>query len=364
LLELINFYYYIWARDYEKRDNDILLREYTSYVKLLYARGYNMCSTVITLTNILGLLLLTSISLVSQTQDSVLLRQLEAGVINKDSVVHELYKQGRISYESLFQSSANYRSQFWIKRGQFIAHLRQQLSNKFALDYLTRNLDTVFIPGNPRNVPLREDSAADFRVLHTRDPHVIEEFVLEATDYRLYRCPSFHGDQKYTLLSTGPREPFIGFDLFSSDTTKPTWLDDFQITRPGGGGAFNFDTLNGGNIIRVEDMSWGMGHIEYHVRFLTVNDGEFIEQFHFIPARTSIEDDAKNHRYLSQIEFADLDNDGYADIIITMTDDILQGDQNPHLLAEIEQATVVNRISTTVTKFLWDNTLFRFFEVD
>ncbi len=300
---------------------------------------------------------------VPQTQDSTLLRQIETGVISKDSVVRELYKQRRISFGTLFQSSASYRSQFWITRKQFIGGLKAQVRNKFALDYLARYLDTVFIQGNPYNVPPREDSAGDFRVLSSKDPHVIEEFMLLGTDYRLYRCPSFHGDQNYILLSTGPKEDFIGFDLFSSEADQSTRLDSFEITRPGGGGAFQFDTLNGGKIIRVEDRSWGVGHIDYHVRFLTVNDGKFVEQFHYLPARTSVEDDGRHHRYLSHIDFADLNSDGYADIIVTTKDDILRKDQNPALLREMERAAVAKLISTTVRKFLWDNALLKFLEV-
>jgi hypothetical protein len=316
---------------------------------------YNVARAMRALGTAVLLSLLTMAPARGQNQDSLMFDKLNKGLITNDDVFLIMYVQGRLSHTDLFVSSPAYRERFYEKRAKFIRALREQLRYKSTVNYLESTADTTYQAARPEP---KEDSQSDFSVVSSEDPRVVEAFVLLGRSYRMYRCPSFDGQEDFRLLTTGPGDPFKSLDLFAADTALPVRLDSFAVTRPGGSGAFSFDTLNGGNILRVADSSSGDVHSETNLHLLAVRNGKFIDLFHCATSEVFVDENAATHRVMRQITYEDVDHDGFRDILETVTDDIVMPGAGHE--ADVSHAKVISRVATQKGNFLWRSSTLSF----
>ncbi len=219
--------------------------------------------------------------------------------------------------------------------------LRSQLKYKFALD---------FVISHELAGDTSEPESQEPKILHSGDSLALEEFNCH-WDYRVYKFFSFDGRHNYFLL--GKYVPsFASLYLFTADSTDPTYLDEYNGSLIG---SFQFDTLNGGNIIRTEIYTTGSGFYGHHLFFLAISNDKFIEQFHCYLEDLSAYNDT-TRRDLGSVKLIDLNGDGYRDIRFESTEDMLDPNQDFNVWDEdeLKSAKSLRNLSKSVKKFIWN----------
>lgn len=228
---------------------------------------------------------------------------------------------------------------------KLLSELRENLRYKFAFDFVTQHHHGEYLPG------------AD--TIRPSNPRALEAFTCY-NHYQLFRCASFDGKNQHFLLQEGSDWPLTLY-LFDTDTVHATLLDKFESS---GEATFDFDSINGGNILRIEEETTGSGFYGHHLFLYTIFHNKFIEQFHcylsFLNAMLS--DTAR--RGTGTVKYIDLNNDGYLDILLETSVDLLDPSENlsGSNNGEPENAKVLRQVSRKVKKFIWNKITLTFEE--
>ncbi len=226
--------------------------------------------------------------------------------------------------------------------------LRVNMKYKFAFDFAIRQ---------GISFQLKDYNGTGFDTLERTDPRVLEEFVC-FNYYRLYECKSFDGIRSYFLLQKGNEFP-LSLYLFRGDSIHATLVDSFQCSRQA---TFAFDTLNGGNIFRIEEWITGSGFYGHPLELVTINNDRFVELFHCYLSYVDAMMGDTVRRGTGKLRFVDLNHDGWLDILLESSEDMLDPHEtiNPWIEGELENAKPLTNLSHRVEKFIWDKQSLRF----
>jgi hypothetical protein len=258
---------------------------------------------------------------------------------NTDSLQEDLYKKGLISRELYYQTrlDKNVIRDAKVKIGE----LRKQLKYKSALDVVVQETDSESIVSALYNDNIQKIAPIDSGAL--------EAFIFNQI-YQVYSYLSFDG--KDTLLLIAECLPrFIGFYLISNGPTQSILLDQIKLSREG---SFEFATINGGNIIKVEDRVTGTGLYGHRLTFLTINNRRFVQQFQCYLLTMSMSQKTIT-RTISDIQYKDINDDGYLDLTVTTKKDLLNRNEKIDFFNddELKKAKSIKELSVTINKYIW-----------
>ena len=224
---------------------------------------------------------------------------------------------------------------------KLVKELRSNMKYRFALDFALHQGISYKVADYMYGVDTFPPS----------NPNVLEEFECYK-HYRIYKYSSFDGKNQHFLLQQGFDWPLTLY-LFRGDSIHATLMDKFESSRQA---SFEFDTINGGNIIRVEEQTTGSGFYGHHLFLITINNDKFVEQFHCYLAYLDAMLPDTVRRGLSTLKYINLNSDEYLDILLESSEDMLDPNENPNVWnkGELENAKVLHNLSKTVEKFIWN----------
>lgn len=272
------------------------------------------------------------------------------GSISKDSMLHKLYDMGKISKSTYLGdiSTPNWAQavrEVYQKAYDKVLSLRTKAKYKFAYHALMQLLDSATL----------YDSIdySDFEIRRgSEDPLALEEYELWSY-YRLYRFPSFDNTSNHYVI--GEYLPgFAGFFLIGSDTSRASIIDRLDISRQG---HFDRDTLNGGNILRIEYRTTGTGYYADHLMFVALVRGRFQTLYNdYAEIFSSYPFSERPTTIKNTLRFVDLNRDGFLDILKTTKEDTFKDISDPHDGIKPIQS------KTTTERYFWSPILLRFVE--
>jgi hypothetical protein len=255
--------------------------------------------------------------------------QYLAGKISRDSLFKVVYGSGNAREFRIREMS---KEQLIAEVSRCISELQKNAKYKFAVEYLLKDIDSS-----------KYDSLAHEEVF----PSLIrlnDSLILEAYDfgciYVLYRCPSFDGRTTHFIL--GKKCPIIvSLILFDVDTLHPTIVDRFN---PGHNISMSYSTINGGNIINVSYSSGSneKGTDSECTAMLAIENNRFHSVFNYTN-ESQITSEWITRITHSILEYTDLNNDGYSDIILNTTKET------------INDTTGATDTAQVISRFIWDN---------
>lgn len=265
---------------------------------------------------------------------------------NRDSLILYLYESGQIPPSTYFKSRPI--SETAAQAKKMIHQLRDSLPYKFPLDYLAEHLDSTTLS----NCVL----FGEIGPFQMKDKRVLEAFDL-GISFGLYRYLSFDGkDRPFLLGSFSPR--LGGFDLFTSDSIH---TDQVSLPREG---EFQFGTLNGGNVIKLLFPSSGTGAFEKYMKILAIKENHFYVLYEAtLAAQATFPWSTFPVRSITQVNFIDLNHDGYLDIVETTTvDSVADLADDPSKDGEIEKIPSLKTLNRQSRNLLWNHDLSTFLE--
>jgi hypothetical protein len=187
----------------------------------------------------------------------------------RDSLLLQLYKNGQISKRTYYASIP--KDSLIALNIRQIQKLQRELKYKFVLDFLlnykTEEGESLVDPANPYLDP--DDIR---RKTDTAEKSALEQFVIDF-DYSLREIKSFTGSERYYLLASSERHHLYRLWLLGDDTSHWIFGDTYEFPREIG--RFDFDTLNGHNVIRTSKTNWSTGHYAEDEAILGVIDNRF-----------------------------------------------------------------------------------------
>lgn len=261
---------------------------------------------------------------------------------NRDSVALQLYRSGKVTKEAYYKTRP--KTEIIAEGKRLVNELRDKLPYKFPIDYLMACSDHAI---------LKEwvDYPGLLGLDTVSDPRVLESFNL-LWHYQLYKYFSFDG--KDTCLLLAQYVPgFIGFDLFKSDSGSWVFSDRIDFPKEG---RFVFDTLNGGSMIRFYFPTWGTGDYENNMEIVDILHGRFQVAYRTFLAEESTDPWSPFPiRFLTTLRFADLNHDGYKDIIQKTTIDSMASiTSDPSEEGAMEKDPAIKTLKRMRKIFLWD----------
>ncbi len=229
--------------------------------------------------------------------------------------------------------------------------LRSTTKYRFALDFALR-LDSALKVDNPELWKINHEDHG-IRFSNHSDSSALGEFECYGYHFYLYRFLSFSGKMRFLLLRKWDGNYPLTFYLFSGDSVHPAYLDKYEVGTQQA--TFRFDTLNGGSVLRIDGQGTGTGFYGHHLFIIGVKSGFFVELFHrylsYLDATTDT-----TLRGIGTVTFADLNKDGFLDIVYRLTVDVLTPDQNPNVWnpGELEGAKVLHRLSQVEEDYIWN----------
>jgi hypothetical protein len=124
----------------------------------------------------------------------------------------------------------------------------------------------------------------------------------------------------------------------------------------GGIESIQFDTINGGHVLRIEDGYQQSGWVISSLTLVAIMDGKLLSQFHCRDLE-AIPVWKPPKRSLANITFIDLNNDGYRDILYELSEDLLVPNQGISFWddKQLRTAKTLRNKSKIVEKYYWNS---------
>lgn len=262
---------------------------------------------------------------------------------NRDSLRLRLYREGLISRDTYLKTLP--KAEVVAEGKKLIRKLRNELPYKFPLDYLVNHSDTAAMEEwaeFPKSIKLDT----------IKNPRVLESFDLPDGRYELFKYYSFNGKDTCFLLGTYEAD-LLGFDLFTSHSGRWKCTDYFDLDR---GGRCQFDTLNGGSILEFLYPTWATGDFKKRMDIVAIVHGRFQIAYETILDEESVSPwSSFPIRFVTTVRFADVNHDGYLDIIQeTNVDSMATLTNNPFPAGAMKKDRAIKTLKKTSEVFIWD----------
>jgi hypothetical protein len=230
--------------------------------------------------------------------------------------------------------------------------VRSALKYKFPLDFVL-HLDSASEASDSADWGFIRQHYG-IHIQNSSDPNALEQFECYASQYSLYRLSSFTAKARYFVLAeSGEDSSSLTFYLFTGDSIHPRYLDKYAVGTQQA--SFRFDTLNGGDVFRINAKSTGTGLYDRSLILIAIKRGFLVDIFHcdlrYLDATTDT-----TFRGLGSVKFVDLNKDGYLDIVYKLVVDVLAPSQNPNVWipGKLEKAKALYRSSRVVEHYIWN----------
>jgi hypothetical protein len=226
--------------------------------------------------------------------------------------------------------------------------LRSQLRCKYALDV------AIKLDSSSKEEPGYHSRYGHIGIdtTHSLEPHFLEAFDFSG-HWTLYKYTSFDAKTQFYLMEGSWHYPTRLF-LISSDSRHAALLD--RMSFDGGIESIQFDTINGGHVLRIEDGYQQSGWVISSLTLVAIMDGKLLSQFHCRDLE-AIPVWKPPKRSLANITFIDLNNDGYRDILYELSEDLLVPNQGISFWddKQLRTAKTLRNKSKIVEKYYWNS---------